>query len=134
MPLDEIQSSLAEEWRRIVAKVSPTKNVIPCYKKGVDVSDKPSGEHSKDKDPFEMESLKKLQRKSKRMFKERFRKENSFSLIQMQSMISEDTSESSEFLSVLKTIYKKTMKRFRSFFLKLNRRHPLFSQVIQIQK
>ena len=134
MPLDEIQSLLAEEWRRIIAKVSPTKNVIPSYEKGVDVSDNPSGEHSKDKDPFEMESLKKLQRKSKRMIKERFRKENSYSLIQMQSMISEDTSESSEFLSVLKTIYQKTLKRFRSFFLNLNRRHPLFSQVIQIQK
>jgi hypothetical protein len=134
MPLDEIQSLLTQEWRRIVAKVSPTKNVIPSYKKGVDVSDNPSGEHSKDKDPFEIESLKKLQRKSKRMIQERFRKENSFSLIQMQSMISEDTSESSDFLPVLKTIYQKTLKRFRSFFLNLNRRHPLFSQVIQIQK
>ena len=111
MPLDEIQSLLAQEWRRIVAKVSPTKNVIPSYEKGVDVSDNPSGEHSKDKDPFEMESLKKLQRKSKRMIKERFRKENSFSLIQMQSMISEDTSESADFLPVLKTIFKKSLKR-----------------------
>jgi len=131
MPLNEIQSLLSEEWRRIVSRVSPSKNVIPSYEKGVDVSDNPSGEHSKDKDPFEMESLRKLQKKSKRMIKERFRKENSYSLIQIQSMISDNTSASSDFLPVLKTIYKKTLKRFRSFFLNLNRRHPLYSQVIQ---
>ena len=83
MPADEIQTILSKEWRRIVSKVTPYKNFIPSYEKGVDVSDNPSGKHSKDKDPYGLDAIKELQKKSNRKMKERFRKKDSFSQFQM---------------------------------------------------
>jgi len=134
MPPDEIQSLLSEEWRRIVAKVSPTKNVIPSYEKGVDVSDNPSGKHSKDKDPYGLDAIKKLQKKSNRTMKERFRKKDSFSQFQMQSHVAEKTTSFTQFISVLKEIYTTTLKRFRSLFFNPNPHHHLFSQVTSQSK
>ena len=49
MPIDEMQSLLVSEWRRIIGKVS-SKSFIPSYAHGVDVSNNHSGKHSQDKD------------------------------------------------------------------------------------
>jgi len=129
LPPDEIQSIMSKEWRRIVGKVSPYKNFIPSYTHGVDVSDTPSGGHSKDKDPYGLDEIRKLQKKSKKMMNERFRKKGSYSLIQMQSLVAEKKSSFKQFISVLKEIYITTVKRFQSLFFKPNPRHPLFPQV-----
>jgi hypothetical protein len=134
MQPDEIQSLLAKEWRRIVSKVTPYKNFIPSYEKGVDVSDNPSGKHSKDKDPYGLDAIKKLQKKSNRTMKERFRKKDSFSQFQMQSHVAEKTTSFTQFISVLKEIYTTTLKRFRSLFFNPNPHHPLFSQVTSQSK
>ena len=40
---------IAPAWKRVVTTVSPTKYFIPNLSNGVDVSDTPSGKHSKDK-------------------------------------------------------------------------------------
>ena len=129
MSPDEIQTILSKEWRRIVSKVTPYKNFIPSYEKGVDVSENPSGEHSKDKDPYGLDALKGLQRKSKKMINERFRKKKSYSQIQMQSHVAEKSTSFNLLISVLKEIYITTVKRFQSLFFKPNPHHPLFSQV-----
>ena len=129
MPPDEIQTILSMEWRRIVSKVTPYKNFIPSYEKGVDVSENPSGEHSKDKDPYGLDAIKELQKKSNRTMKERFRKKDSYSQIQMQSHVAEKTTSFTQFISVLKEIYITTVKRFQPLFFKPNPQHPLFSQV-----
>ena len=124
-----IQPILSKEWRRIVGKVTPYKNFIPSYAKGVDISENPSGEHSKDKDPYGLDAIKKLQKKSNRTMKERFRKKKSYSQIQMQSHVAEKSTSFNLFISVLKEIYITTVKRFQSLFFKPNHRHALFSQV-----
>ena len=129
MQPDEIQTILSKEWRRIVSKVTPYKNFIPSYEKGVDVSENPSGEHSKDKDPYGLDAIKELHKKSSRTMKERFRKKDSFSQFQMQSHVAEKTTSFTQFISVLKEIYITTLKRFRSLFFNPNPHHPLFSQV-----
>ena len=129
MSPEEIQTILSKEWRRIVSKVSPYKNFIPSYAKGVDVSENPSGEHSKDRDPYGLDALKKMQKKSNSTMKERFRKKKSYSQIQMQSHVAEKSTSFNLFISVLKEIYITTVKRFQSLFFKPNPRHPLFSQV-----
>ena len=134
MSPDEIQTILSKEWRRIVSKVSPYKNFIPSYAKGVDVSENPSGEHSKDKDPYGLDAIKGLQRKSKKMINERFRKKKSYSQIQMQSHVAEKTTSFTQFISVLKEIYITTLKRFRSLFFNPNPQHALFSQVTSLPK
>ena len=129
MPPDEIQPILSKEWRRIVSKVSPYKNFIPSYAKGVDVSENPSGEHSKDKDPYGLDALREMQKKSNRTMKERLRKKDSYSQIQMQSHVAEKSTSFNLFISVLKEIYITTVKRFQSLFFKPNPQHHLFSQV-----
>ena len=134
MQTDEIQTILSKEWRRIVGKVSPYKNFIPSYAKGVDVSANPSGEHSKDKDPYGLDAIKELQKKSSSKMKERFRKKDSFSQFQMQYHLSEKTSSAQKFITILKVISKNIFKSFRSLFFNPNRNHPLFSQVTPILK
>jgi hypothetical protein len=129
IPSDEIQPILSKEWRRIVGKVTTNKNFIPSYAKGVDVSDNPSGEHSKDKDPYGLDVIKGLQRKSREMINERFRKKNSYSHMQMQSLVTENTTSFPQFIYVLKEIYTNTLKRFRSLIFYPNRCNPLFSNV-----
>ena len=98
------------------------------------VSDNPSGEHSKDKDPYGLDAIKELQKKSSRTMKERFRKKDSFSQFQMQSHVAEKTTSFTQFISVLKEIYTTTLKRFRSLFFNPNPHHPLFSQVTSRSK
>ena len=134
IPSDEIQPILSKEWRRIVGKVTTNKNFIPSYAKGVDVSDNPSGEHSKDKDPYGLDVIKGLRRKSKEMINERFRKKNSYSHMQMQSYVTENTTSFPQFIYVLKEIYTNTLKRFHSLIFNPNRFNPLFSQVTSQSK
>ena len=129
LPDSEIQTQIATEWRKTVQRVSSNPNIIPSYKKGVDVSDNPSGFHSGDKDPYGMDAIKKLQKKSNKQLKERFRKSDSFSKFQMQYHIAEKTSSAQKFISILKKIPDYIYKTFRSLFFNPNRRHPLFSQV-----
>ena len=92
------------------------------------MSDNPSGAHSKDKDPYGLDAIKELQKKSSSTMKERFRKKDSFSQIQMQSHVAEKSTSFNLFISVLKEIYITTVKRFQSLFFKPNPQHPLFSQ------
>lgn len=132
MPIDEIKSIIATAWKRIVTRVSPNKFFIPNLSNGVDVSDTPSGKHSKDKDPYGMDKLKRMHKKSHKEMKEKFKKFNtagterikgSFSLLQMQSNLKDI------FIPVLKEIYRTTVKRFRRIFFKINPKHPLFSNI-----
>ena len=132
MPIDEMKSLIAHAWKRIVSKVSPTKYFIPNLSNGVDVSDTPSGIHSKDIDPYGMDKLKRLHKKSHKEMKEKFkkidtaakpRKKNSYSLLQMQSDLKDI------FIPVLKEIYRSSVKRFRRIFFNVNAKHPLFFNI-----
>ena len=135
MPIDEMKSIIAHAWKRVVTTVSPTKYFIPNLSNGVDVSDTPSGKHSKDKDPFGMDNLKRLHKKSYKEMKEKFKKINtkstapekrikgSYSLLQMQSDLKDI------FIPVLKEIYRSSVKRFRRIFFNVNAKHPLFSNI-----
>ena len=132
MPTNEMQSLIANAWKRIVTTVSPNKFFIPNLSNGVDVTNTPSGKHSKDKDPYGMDALKKMQRKSNKKMKEKFknistapekRKVGSFSFLQMQSNLRDI------FIPVLKEIYNRTKKRFRRIFFNTNSKHPLFSKI-----
>ena len=71
MPIDEMQSLIAPAWKRVVTTVTPTKFFIPNLSNGVDVSESLSGKHSRDKDPYGMDALKKMQKKSKKEMKEK---------------------------------------------------------------
>ena len=134
MPEDEIQSGISKEWRKTVQRLSNNSNLIPSYAKGVDVTNNPSGKHSKDKDPYGLDNIRKLQKKSNKKLKERFRKKDSFSKIQMQYHISEKTFYAEKFITILKKIPSYIYKTFRSLFFNPNRRHPLFSQVTPLLK
>jgi hypothetical protein len=132
MPTDEMKSLVALAWKRVVTTVSPNKFFIPNLSNGVDVSDTPSGKHSKDKDPYGMDALKKMQKKSNKKMKEKFKKLNaaeserikgSYSLIQMQSNLKDI------FIPVLKEIYRTTVKRFRRIFFNVNTHHTLISKI-----
>ena len=132
MLINEMQSLIAPAWKQIVSKVSPTKYFIPNLSNGVDVSDTPSGIHSKDIDPYGMDKLKRLHKKSYKEMKEKFkkidtaakpRKKNSYSLLQMQSDLKDI------FIPVLKEIYGSAVKRFRRIFFNVNAKHPLFSNI-----
>ena len=132
MPTDEMQSLIANAWKRIVTTVSPNKFFIPNLSNGVDVTDTPSGKHSKDKDPYGMDALKKMQKKSNKKMKEKFKKLNtagserikgSYSLLQMQSNLKDI------FIPVLKEIYRTTVKRFRRIFFNVNTHHTLISNI-----
>ena len=80
-------------------------------------------------DEENIETIKGLRRKSKGMIKERFRKKNSYSHMQMQSYVTENTTSFPQFIYVLKGIYTNTLKRFHSLIFNTNRFNPLFSQV-----
>ena len=135
MPIDEMKSIIATAWKQIVSRVSPTKYFIPNLSNGVDVSDTPSGKHSIDKDPFGMDNLKRLHKKSYKEMKEKFKKidtkstapekriKGSYSLLQMQSDLKDI------FIPVLKEIYRSAVKRFRRIFFNVNAKHPLFSNI-----
>ena len=134
MSTDEMKSLIANAWKRIVTIVSPNKYFIPNLSNGVDVKESLSGKHSKDKDPYGMDALKKMQKKSYKEMKEKFkdiktdttplkRIEGSFSLLQMQSNLNDI------FIPVLKEIYRTTVKRFRRIFFNVNAKHPLFSNI-----
>jgi hypothetical protein len=134
MSTDEMKSLIANAWKRIVTIVSPNKYFIPNLSNGVDVKESLSGKHSKDKDPYGMDALKKMQKKSYKEMKEKFkdiktdttplkRIEGSFSLLQMQSNLNDI------FIPVLKEIHKTTVKRFRRIFFNVNAKHPLFSNI-----
>ena len=111
------------------------KFFIPNLSNGVDVTDTPSGKHSKDKDPYGMDKLKRLHKKSHKEMKEKFKKINtkstapekrikgSFSLLQMQSDLKDI------FIPVLKEIYRTTVKRFRRIFFNVNTHHTLISKI-----
>ena len=135
MPIDEMQSLIAPAWKRVVTTVTPTKFFIPNLSNGVDVSESLSGKHSRDKDPYGMDALKKMQKKSSKDMKEKFKKidtkstvpekrvKGSFSLLQMQSDLKDI------FIPVLKEIYRNPVKRFRRIFFNVNPNHPLFSKI-----
>ena len=134
MPTDEMKSLIAPVWKQIVSRVSPTKYFIPNLSNGVDVKESLSGKHSKDKDPYGMDALKKMQKKSYKEMKEKFkdiktdttplkRIEGSFSLMQMQSNLNDI------FIPVLKEIYRTTVKRFRRIFFNVNTHHTLISKI-----
>ena len=135
MPTDEMKSLIAPVWKRIVSKVSPNKYFIPNLTNGVDATESKSGGHSDDKDPYGMDALKKMQKKSNKDMKEKFKKidtkstapekrvKGSFSLLQMQSDLKDI------FIPVLKEIYRSVVKRFRKIFFKINPKHPLFSNI-----
>ena len=135
MPIDEMQSLIAPAWKRVVTTVTPTKFFIPNLSNGVDVSESLSGKHSRDKDPYGMDALKKMQKKSNKDMKEKFKKidtkstvpekrvKGSFSLLQMQSDLKDI------FIPVLKEIYRNTVKRFRRIFFNVNAHHPMFSKI-----
>ena len=135
MPIDEMKSLIAHAWKRIVSKVSPTKYFIPNLSNGIDVSESLSGKHSIDKDPYGMDKLKRLHKKSHKEMKEKFKKINtkstapekrikgSYSLLQMQSDLKDI------FIPVLKEIYRSAVKRFRRIFFNVNAKHPLFSNI-----
>jgi len=135
MPTDEMKSIIAPVWKQIVSRVSPTKYFIPNLSNGVDVSESLSGKHSIDKDPFGMDNLKRLHKKSYKEMKEKFKKidtkstapekriKGSYSLLQMQSDLKDI------FIPVLKEIYRSSVKRFRRIFFNVNAKHPLFSNI-----
>ena len=132
MPIDEMNSVIANAWKRVVTTVSPNKFFIPNLSNGVDVTDTPSGKHSKDKDPYGMDKLKRMHKKSHKEMKEKFKKLNttgterikgSFSLLQMQTNLKD------VFIPVLKEIYRTTVKRFRRIFFNLNTHHTLISKI-----
>ena len=132
MPIDEMKSIITTAWKRVVTTVSPTKYFIPNLSNGVDVSDTPSGIHSKDIDPYGMDKLKRLHKKSYKGMKEKFKKidtaekrriKGSYSLLQMQSDLKDI------FIPVLKEIYRSAVKRFRRIFFNVNAKHPLFSNI-----
>ena len=132
MPIDEMKSIIATAWKQIVSRVSPTKYFIPNLSNGVDVSESLSGKHSIDKDPYGMDKLKRLHKKSHKEMKEKFKKLNtagterikgSFSLLQMQSDLKDI------FIPVLKEIYRTTVKRFRRIFFNVNTHHTLISKI-----
>ena len=126
MPIDEMQSLLASEWRRNVGKVS-SKSFIPSYAHGVDVSNNPSGKHSQDKDIDELRSMEAMHKRTAKQTRERLRKKGSFSQIQMQYYVTEKKTTANKFIAVLKEIYKNTRRSFRALFFNTNSHHLLYS-------
>ena len=127
---EEIKSIIAPDWIRIVSNVTTNKYYIPNLTNGVDVRESISGKHSEDKNHFE-DAMKKLGKKSKQDMKKKFsqfsndetkRIDGSFSLLQMTSNLN------GTFLPIVKEIYKRTIRRFRRIFFKVNPKHPLFSK------
>ena len=132
MPIDEMNSVIATAWKRIVTTVSPNKFFIPNLSNGVDARELKDVDHSKDKDPYGMDELKRIKkRKMNKKLKEintkstapEKRIKGSYSLLQMQSDLKDI------FIPVLKEIYGSAVKRFRRIFFNVNAKHPLFSNI-----
>jgi|TARA_B110000305_G_C19393830_1_gene616354 hypothetical protein len=132
MESEEIKSLVSPVWKKIVTDVSPNKHYIPNLTNGVDVRESLSGRHSEDNDTYGMDTLKKLNHKSKQQMNEKFNELNtdttrrfngSYSHFEMQSKLGDI------FIPILKEIYQKTIKSFRRLFLNVNSHHPLFSKI-----
>lgn len=132
MESEEIKSLVDPVWERIVTDVSPNEHYIPNLTKVVDVRESFSGRHSEKEDTYSMDTLKKLNHKSKKQMNEKFNELNtdttrrfnsSYSHFEMQSKLGDI------FIPILKEIYQKTIKSFRRLFLNVNSHHPLFSKI-----
>ena len=130
MPAEEIKSFLAPAWKRIVSNVTTNKYYIPNLTNGVDVRECVSGKHSEDKKHFE-DTMKKLNKKSDKDMKDKFRKINMDDtpiIISYYSLLEMNSNLNNTFIPLVKEIYKKTIRNFRRIFFKVNPRHPLFSK------